>query len=157
MSVFHAGNTSSVWLARPFLAVIAIAYSAHPAPSQTRDLIDLPNTLSGGQESYTRGAETPPLACRQSAGQSPAEQSAPPSDSQTGSASLDQRDRVYYPGDTESIKPLARKLFLNILLDQKDIFTSPFRMDRHSAKWWLLSGAVTAGLIASDHHIANSF
>src|SRR5438445_9975472 len=33
---------------------------------------------------------------------------------------LDRRDRIFYPGDTERPKPLIRKLFLNILLDQKD-------------------------------------
>ncbi len=70
---------------------------------------------------------------------------------------LDPRDRIFYPGDTERIKPLARKLFLNIVLDQKEIFTSPFHINRQNAKWWLLSAATTAGLIAADRHIANSF
>jgi membrane-associated phospholipid phosphatase len=70
---------------------------------------------------------------------------------------LDKRDRIFYPGDTERAKPLARKLLLNILLDQEQIFTSPFRMNRHNAPWWLLSAATTAGLIAADRHIADSF
>jgi len=70
---------------------------------------------------------------------------------------LDRRDRIFYPGDTERPKPLARKLLLNILLDQEQIFTSPFRMNRHNAPWWLLSAATTAGLIAADRHIADSF
>jgi membrane-associated phospholipid phosphatase len=73
------------------------------------------------------------------------------------SSALDRRDRIFYPGDTERLKPLGRKLFLNILLDQKEIFTSPFRINRQNAKWWLLSAATTAGLIAADRHIANSF
>jgi membrane-associated phospholipid phosphatase len=30
-------------------------------------------------------------------------------------------------------------------------------MNRHNAKWWLLSAAVTGGLIAADRHIADSF
>jgi membrane-associated phospholipid phosphatase len=76
---------------------------------------------------------------------------------QTPSAALDRRDRIYYPGDTERLKPLARKLLLNILLDQKESFTSPFRMNRQDAKWWLLSAAATAGLIAADRRISNSF
>src|SRR6266850_1604758 len=70
---------------------------------------------------------------------------------------LDRRDRIFYPGDTERLKPLGRKLLLNILLDQKEIFTSPFRMNRDNAKWWLLSAAATAGLIVEDRRIANSF
>ena len=38
----------------------------------------------------------------------------------------DPRDRIYYPGDTERFKPLMYKLGGNILLDQKEIWTSPF-------------------------------
>lgn len=70
---------------------------------------------------------------------------------------LDRRDRIFYPGDTERLKPLGRKLFLNILLDQEEIFTSPFHMNRHNAWQWLLAGATTGALIAADHHIADSF
>jgi membrane-associated phospholipid phosphatase len=70
---------------------------------------------------------------------------------------LDRRDRIFYPGDTERPKPLIRKLFLNILLDQKDIFTSPFHANRHNALEWLVPMAATGALIASDTHIANAF
>lgn len=70
---------------------------------------------------------------------------------------VDRRDRIYYPDDTERPKPLLRKLFLNIVLDQKDIFTSPFRVNRHNAVQWLVPMAVTGALIASDTHIANAF
>src|SRR5947199_673850 len=70
---------------------------------------------------------------------------------------LDRRDRIFYPGDTERPKPLLRKLFLNIALDQKDIFTSPLHINRHNALEWLVPMAVTGGLIASDTHIANAF
>jgi len=69
---------------------------------------------------------------------------------------LDRRDRIFYPGDTERLKPLGRKLFLNIWLDQEEIFTSPFHLNRRNAPVWLLSAAATAGLIAADRHIANS-
>jgi membrane-associated phospholipid phosphatase len=48
-------------------------------------------------------------------------------------------------------------LLLNILLDQKAIFTSPFHMNRHNAPIWLLSAGAIGGLIAADHRIANSF
>src|SRR5438067_7321211 len=70
---------------------------------------------------------------------------------------LDRRDRIFYPGDTERPKPLLRKLFLNIAIDQKDIFTSPFHVNRHDALEWLLPMAATGALIASDTHIANAF
>src|SRR2546429_7217988 len=76
---------------------------------------------------------------------------------QTPSPVLDRRDRIFYPGDTERLKPLGRKLMLNILLDQEEIFTSPFHMNRHNAWEWLLAGAATGGLIAADRHIADSF
>ncbi|PYV49916.1 MAG: hypothetical protein DMG98_28880, partial [Acidobacteria bacterium] len=70
---------------------------------------------------------------------------------------LDRRDRIFYPGDTERPKPLLRKLFLNIALDQKEIFTSPFHVNRHNALEWLVPMAATGALIASDTHIANAF
>jgi membrane-associated phospholipid phosphatase len=63
----------------------------------------------------------------------------------------DPRDRIYYPGDTESVKPLTTKLVGNILLDQKEIWISPFRMHKKDAKWWIGFGAITAALIATDH------
>jgi membrane-associated phospholipid phosphatase len=70
---------------------------------------------------------------------------------------IDRRDRIFYPGDTERPKPLLRKLFLNIALDQKDIFTSPLHANRHNAWEWLVPMAATGALIASDTHIANAF
>ena len=73
------------------------------------------------------------------------------------SPALDRRDRIFYPGDTERPKPLLRKLFLNIAFDQKDIFTSPFHVNRHNALEWLVPMAATGALIASDTHIANAF
>jgi membrane-associated phospholipid phosphatase len=166
MSVFRTGNARSfLWFVRVLLAIVATACFAHPATAQTRELAGLSTDFPAHDEAvYTSYAvvREAPLLCSQSAGQpateSPSErQPASPPDSQTEPTGLDRRDRIFYPSDTERIKPLGRKLVLNILLDQKDIFTSPFRMNRDNANWWLLSGAVTAGLIAADHHIANSF
>jgi membrane-associated phospholipid phosphatase len=71
-------------------------------------------------------------------------------------SSEDRRDRIYYPGDTERPKPLLKKLFLNIAYDQKDIFTSPFRVNRHNALQWLVPMAVVGALIPYDTHIVNS-
>jgi membrane-associated phospholipid phosphatase len=69
----------------------------------------------------------------------------------------DARDRIYYPGDTERLKPLSEKLAKNIWLDQREIWTSPFRMHRHQAKWWIGLGAITAALIATDHRTEHTF
>jgi membrane-associated phospholipid phosphatase len=69
----------------------------------------------------------------------------------------DPRDRVYYPGDTERFKPLITKLGGNVLLDQKQIWTSPFHINKKNAKWWIGFGAVTAALIATDRHTINTF
>ncbi len=63
----------------------------------------------------------------------------------------DSRDSVFYPGDTERAKPLLRKLVINILLDQKQIWTSPFHMHAGDAPWWIGFGGATAALIATDH------
>ena len=70
---------------------------------------------------------------------------------------LDRRDRIYYPDDTERPKPLLKKLFLNIVLDQKDIFTSPFHINRENALEWLVPTAAVGALIPADTHIANAF
>jgi membrane-associated phospholipid phosphatase len=68
----------------------------------------------------------------------------------------DRRDRVFYPGDTEHLKPLLRKLALNIVLDEKDIFTSPLHVNRHNALEWLVPIAVAGGLIVGDRRIAGT-
>jgi len=70
---------------------------------------------------------------------------------------LDRRDRIFYPGDTERPKPLFRKLFLNIALDQKDIFTSPFHISRDNALEWIIPVAAVGALIPVDTHLANAF
>ena len=72
-------------------------------------------------------------------------------------ADVDVRDPVWYPGDTERLKPLVHKLAANIWLDQKDIWTSPFHMKKSDAKWWLGFGAVTGALIATDHESSKLF
>jgi hypothetical protein len=65
--------------------------------------------------------------------------------------------RAIYPGDTEHLKPLGKKLMGNLLLDQKEIWTSPFHMHKKKAKWWIGLGAVTAALVATDHHTSTLF
>jgi membrane-associated phospholipid phosphatase len=50
----------------------------------------------------------------------------------------------------ESVKDLPK----NILLDQKRIWTSPFHKTRHNAKWWLIVGAATGALIATDRRFS---
>jgi membrane-associated phospholipid phosphatase len=69
----------------------------------------------------------------------------------------DRRDRVFYPGDTERPKPLFRKLLLNIAYDQADIFTGPFRVNRHNALEWLIPLAAVGALIPADTHLADAF
>jgi membrane-associated phospholipid phosphatase len=69
----------------------------------------------------------------------------------------DMRDRVFYAYETERVKPLARKFFLNLLLDQKDIVTSPFHMSGQDAMAWSLIGAGTGALIVTDRRSAGAF
>ncbi len=73
---------------------------------------------------------------------------------QTGSpfsSLLTPREEACYSTGTEPLKPLAKKTFTNIWLDQKAIWTSPFHMKRSDVKWWVLVGAATGALIATDH------
>ena len=70
-------------------------------------------------------------------------------------AAQDQRDEIYYPGDTENVRPLVSKLAKNIWLDQKTIWTSPLHMDRSDAIKWVGFGALTAGLIVTDRRTAH--
>jgi membrane-associated phospholipid phosphatase len=64
---------------------------------------------------------------------------------------------VFYPGDTENLKPLTRKLLSNIWLDQKAIWTSPFHMNRDEGVLWAGLGAITAGLILTDRRSTHLF
>jgi membrane-associated phospholipid phosphatase len=61
------------------------------------------------------------------------------------------REDAFYSTESEPLKPLGKKILQNVLLDQKEIWTSPFHMTRGDAKWWVLFGGVTGGLIATDH------
>jgi membrane-associated phospholipid phosphatase len=79
------------------------------------------------------------------------------SDAPAPSQKEDRRDRIFYPGDTERPKPLLRKLLLNIVYDQADIFTSPFRIHRDNALEWLIPLAAIGALIPADTTIADSF
>lgn len=156
------------WIVPLLLNFAASASFAQPANADLHKAkVALPAVLSEDESAVSSDSEpnVDVLSCQQSSGQTPVEppallQSTQPSstqDSKPDSASMDARDRIFYPSDTERLKPLGRKLLLNIMLDQKEFFTSPFRMNRDNAKWWLLSGALTAGLIAADHRITNSF
>jgi membrane-associated phospholipid phosphatase len=74
-----------------------------------------------------------------------------PTESRDASSSLTSREEACYSSETEPLKPLGEKFVKNLLLDQKDIWASPFHMKRSDAKWWLLFGAATGALIATDH------
>ena len=103
-----------------------------------------PKQSTAGQYTFAETSTAPAPARNDGAGSQPQPAS-------------DRRDRIFYPGNTERPKPLLRKLFLNIALDQRDIFTSPFHVNQHNALEWLVPMAVTGTLIASDTHIANAF
>jgi len=72
-------------------------------------------------------------------------------------AEQDRRDLIYYPGDTEHVGPLTKKLLSNIWLDQKAIWTSPFHMHREDAQWWALFGGLTAGAVLTDRRTTHLF
>lgn len=76
---------------------------------------------------------------------------------QNNAVQQDARDRIFYPSDTERPIPLGKKLVRNVLLDQKEIWASPFRMHRDDAKWWVGVAAVTGVLIATDKNSSKIF
>jgi hypothetical protein len=53
---------------------------------------------------------------------------------------------------SEEDRPLSpwRRFPQHILSDQKAIWTSPLRINRENAKWWIGFGAATGALIATD-------
>ena len=71
-------------------------------------------------------------------------------------ANSDTRDDNVYLDDQSSDRGLIKKFTTNLLLDQKEIWTSPFRIHRSSAKWWILVGVGTAALIAADHPVSQA-
>jgi membrane-associated phospholipid phosphatase len=83
--------------------------------------------------------------------QVPAEKTSPPQ-SQTEDSD---RNAADIPAQTPKVAveppPGALKtLIINTAKDQKVIWTSPFHMNRHNAKYWIVGTVITAGLIASD-------
>lgn len=90
-------------------------------------------------------------------GQNPAGISPAPNSGSSSAEQLDARDKVFYPDDTERLKPLTHKLLSNLWLDQKQIWTSPFRMHKQQAFWWVTLGAATAALVATDRTTIHTF
>ncbi len=126
-----------------YLIVTTLTLLSSPAFAQVYEISAFNTDVAAAIEaSQDQNPPAPPPGAAQG---SPTESNAP----------QDSRDRVYYPGDTERAKPLARKLLGNILLDQKEIWTSPFHMHKSDAGWWLGIGALTATLIATDHHTSS--
>lgn len=84
---------------------------------------------------------------------------APPDTNQTTNPTTneDRRDLVYYPGDTEHVGPLTKKLLGNVWLDQKAIWTSPFHMNRQNAEWWAVFGGLTVGAVLTDRRTTHLF
>ena len=58
------------------------------------------------------------------------------------------------PVPQEEPRPLPKQIARDILLDQKAIWTSPFRMTRQDARWWLTFGAITGVAVATDRRTA---
>jgi membrane-associated phospholipid phosphatase len=71
-----------------------------------------------------------------------------------GAPRPDIRDTNLYEPSTDNPAAYGRKEVVNVLLDQKRIWLSPFHANRQTARWWLIFGAGTAALIASDHEIS---
>ena len=99
----------------------------------------------------------PGLCAAADDGQATPGTSAPAAADTATSPEQDRRDLVYYPGDTEHIGPLSKKLLANTWLDQKAIWTSPFHINRQNAEWWALFGGLTAGAVLTDRRTTHVF
>lgn len=60
------------------------------------------------------------------------------------------------PPKASSTPTLERQFFKNILRDQKAIWTAPFHLHGHDARWLAPLGLGTAALIATDHDTADA-
>ena len=87
----------------------------------------------------------------------PASQTQTPQTQTTQTQTEDRRDRIYYPGDTENVAPLTGKLVKNILLDQKEIWTSPFHATAQQKAEWLGFTAITVALVVTDRRTSKVF
>lgn len=59
-----------------------------------------------------------------------------------------------YSDKPDPPKDSARSFVKDIVFDQKQVWTSPFRMTRQNSKWWVIFGAATGVLLATDHRSA---
>jgi hypothetical protein len=62
----------------------------------------------------------------------------------------DAAEATPYANKAKPPRDSAKDLAKNILLDQKQIWTSPFRMKRRDTKWWVIFGAAIGALIVTD-------
>lgn len=66
----------------------------------------------------------------------------------------DTPDPAPYSDNPEPPSASVKGFANDIAHDQKQIWTSPFRMNRQNAKWWVLFGAATGALLATDRRSA---
>ncbi len=78
-----------------------------------------------------------------------------PLHAQQSPPSPDARDQNLYGVDAPG-RPFVKKFATNVLLDQKDIWTSRFHINRQNARWWILASAGTAALLAADHPVSQA-
>ena len=71
-------------------------------------------------------------------------------------AQADMRDRNLYLQPPDGVGPFFKKFTTNVFLDQKEIWTSPFHINRRNAKWWIFAGIGTAALLAADHPVSQA-
>src|SRR5258708_4142942 len=118
----------------PILLLFALTLSSGPAWSQALPEAPQPNSVVPPEPAVDPAASAAPQPQTQ-----------------------DMRDRVFYSDETERVKPLARKFVVNLLLDQKDIVTSPLHMSGQDAIAWGLISAGTGALIVIDRRSAGAF
>jgi membrane-associated phospholipid phosphatase len=118
---------------RDFVLVLLISSVSTPALSQ--DPVSVPDAAEEPQ---------PPVETKQDSPATEETQSAP------------QKAESPPQPEPHGTRLRWQDLPMNVLRDEKAIFTSPLHINRNNARWWILFGGGTAALIASDQKITNT-
>lgn len=134
------------------------AFAQTSVPPLTADVAQAEPAQAQGDQAQAPPAQTPPAQAQ------PAPQDRPPANAKgqsrdrstlkpkPGQEAIKPKD---YQGSTGYWHPFSRMARF-VAYDQKAIWTSPFHTSKKDAKWWIIFGGATGGLIAADKYISKN-